>query len=409
MSGDKDIRVGIIYPWTGLPAPDRGAARRIMPLVAMLDAHFRSVTTLSPGSGPSIKEGNITHLFHRPLPWEQMLADTAFRIFDGATHHAFRGRVPIRERRQWWHYLQPIFQPSLGRRIRELARSHDILLLEYPFWSGLLKDCGPVILTLLDILSEVVTSSPWLKRHIFRLELAACRRSATVVCVSEHDRDVLRAEGIEAQCIPHGFDLSAIEQKFPEEAANGDLERIETHREKGGLVCLFVGSSLQPNRDAVEAIKIMADRTKDEPGILFAVAGACCGPGAVTGNMISFGTVSESTLGRLYAASEVVLAPVTSGSGSSTKILEAFARGKALVSTAFGVRGYPITSGEEAIICDTLDDYPALLRRLFTDSAERERLILRGRKFVERYDCRVVYQPYLEMIRRLHNSRGSSS
>ena len=74
------------------------------------------------------------------------------------------------------------------------------------------------------------------------------------------------------------------------------MERIADHRRNGGMACFFVGSSLIPNREAVEYIAHMANQLKDEPSILFVVAGSCCGPANPGINMISLGPISESEL-----------------------------------------------------------------------------------------------------------------
>lgn len=113
------------------------------------------------------------------------------------------------------------------------------------------------------------------------------------------------------------------------------------------------------------------------------------------------GPVSEEELDRLYALSKVALAPITSGSGSSLKVLEALTRKSVLVSTVIGVRGYGIVSGQHGILCDDFSGYPKILRQLRGDAAERQRLAEGGWQFVQAFDCQTVYLAYVNIIRRL--------
>ncbi len=313
---------------------NRGTGRRIVPLIELLGGHYREVTVLSPGTMDEQRYGNIRYLFHQPGSFESIVTRFAFRLFDGLTYRAWRGRVSIRERRQWWHYLQPAFQPSLGRAIRDVTRDADIILLDYPFWSWLLhrkirRHPKPVILSILDLLSDAI-SHPWLKNRILRYELEACRRAQAIICDAKFDNERIRAMGFDSEFVPHGFNLSVPIEENKAKFESPELARVADHRRKGGMTCFFVGSSLLPNQEAVEHIAHMANQLKAEPSILFVVAGSCCGRTNFATNMLSIGPVSESELNQLYALCDVVLAPITSGTGSSLKVLEALYTGGSL-------------------------------------------------------------------------------
>lgn len=401
-----DGRVAVLYPWPGLPAVDRGAARRVAPMIEVLARHFREVEVLSPGGGKETFCGKIKYTHHESPAWESNWTNLAYKFFDGITYHAWRGRLDIRQRRQWWHYLQPLLRPSLQKAIHGAAQRADVVLLEYPFWSSVLhRQCNkPVVLTMHDLLSEVV-ASPWLKSRVWQNELRACRRSQAVVCHSPSDHERLKAEGIDSHFVPPGFDLTVPvgEAAFPK------LARVEEVHRQGDMVCLFIGSSLQPNRDAVEVIKQTAHRLANQPGIFFVVAGACCGPQTFGENLISLGPVSEEELNRLYTLGEVALAPVTSGSGSSLKVIEALVRKKILLCTAFGARGYGIISGKHAILCDDFSEYPKILLRLRENPVERKSLAEGGWQFVQAFDHKAVYQTYVTIIQGLLAGRETSS
>ena len=398
MMNRAEGRVAVLYPWPGLPAVDRGAARRVGPMIEVLARHFEEVEVLSPGTGGESQRGNVRYFTPKATSQERTWTNLAFKFFDGVTHHAWQGRVDIRQRRQWWHYLQPRFQPSLQKAVRDVAQRADVVLLEYPFWSSVLHRVSrkPVVLTIHDLLSDIVTS-PWLKSRVWQNELRACRQARVVVCHSPSDQERLKAEGIAAHYIPPGFPLtvSTSTDTFPK------LERVEAVRSAGAMICLFVGSSLQPTRDGVEAIKQIANESANEAGIFFVIAGACCGAQTFAENLVSLGPVSEEELNRLYALSEVALAPITSGSGSSLKVLEALTRKSVLVSTTIGVRGYGIVSGQHGILRDDFSEYPKILRQLRGDAAERQRLAEGGWQFVQAFNYQSVYLAYVNIIRRL--------
>jgi glycosyltransferase involved in cell wall biosynthesis len=286
-----------------------------------------------------------------------------------------------------------------------VTRNADIILLDYPFWSWLLhrkirRHPKPVILSILDLLSDA-TSHPWLKNRIRQYELEACRRAQAIICDAKFDNERIRAMGFDSQFVPHGFHLSVPIEANNAKFESPELARLADHRRKGGIICFFVGSSLLPNQEAVQHIANVANQLKDEPSIRFIVAGSCCGRTNFGTNMVSLGPISESELNQLYALCDIVLAPITSGTGSSLKVLEALVHRRVLLSTQFGVRSHGLMPGKHAIICDDLSEYPGIILSLAKNPAERRRLSDDGWKLVQDFDFRKVYQAYVRTIDRL--------
>lgn len=391
----EKIRILVLYPWPGLPAMDRGASLRLVPLINFLSRHVASVEVISPGP-QHVVLGNVTYSGYEPRGLEKFLLRFAFWVFDGVTYRASGGKSPIRERRQLWHYIQASLQFSLRRKIRKAAANADIILLDYPFWSHITPRNKPVVLTLLDVLSNLI-KSPALREKVLAREVRACKRSDAIICVSPQDRDDLKALGVDAQFVPHGYELpdNAAPDKIP-----GTLASVVKRRDAGHLICLFVGSSLLPNQEAVTSIQAIAESFPDDAPILFVVAGACCGKAQLMNNLTALGVVSDRELNALYALSDVALAPISSGSGSSTKIIEAMAREKVLVTSPMGARGWDITSGDQAIVCE-ISDFAAELRKLMDDPALRKKLAASGREYASGFGVEKTYQPYLDAIRDL--------
>jgi glycosyltransferase involved in cell wall biosynthesis len=74
------------------------------------------------------------------------------------------------------------------------------------------------------------------------------------------------------------------------------------------------------------------------------------------------------------AHAKVCLAPLLSGSGTRFKILEAWAAGRAVVSTALGAEGLDARDGEHLLRADDPDDFAEAVLRLRNDPSLRTKL-----------------------------------
>lgn len=90
----------------------------------------------------------------------------------------------------------------------------------------------------------------------------------------------------------------------------------------------------------------------------------------------------ESAINEL-AAAKVVVVPLLSGSGTRVKIIEAWAAGRAVVSTTIGAEGLPARHGENLLIADDVWRFADSVSLLLTDSALRARLGETGRRLFE--------------------------
>jgi glycosyltransferase involved in cell wall biosynthesis len=83
------------------------------------------------------------------------------------------------------------------------------------------------------------------------------------------------------------------------------------------------------------------------------------------------------------AEAKVCIAPLLSGSGTRFKILEAWAAGRAVVSTTLGAEGLGARDGEHLLLADDPDDFAAAVLRLWKDPSLRARLGEAGRSHYE--------------------------
>jgi glycosyltransferase involved in cell wall biosynthesis len=83
-------------------------------------------------------------------------------------------------------------------------------------------------------------------------------------------------------------------------------------------------------------------------------------------------------------AAKAVVVPVLSGSGTRVKILEAWAAGRAVISTSFGAEGLPARHGEHLLVADGADTFQQAVLEILHREALRRRLGQCGRQLYER-------------------------
>jgi glycosyltransferase involved in cell wall biosynthesis len=96
------------------------------------------------------------------------------------------------------------------------------------------------------------------------------------------------------------------------------------------------------------------------------------------------------------ARAKVIVVPLLAGSGTRLKILEAWAAGRAVVSTSLGAAGLPAEDGVNLLLADTPAAMCDAVLRLLADVGLRQRLGEAGRTLVERKFCWPAVWPGLE-------------
>ncbi|MEW6019089.1 MAG: glycosyltransferase family 4 protein, partial [Pseudomonadota bacterium] len=92
-----------------------------------------------------------------------------------------------------------------------------------------------------------------------------------------------------------------------------------------------------------------------------------------------------------YLGSDVMVVPLLSGGGSRLKILESFAAGLPVVSTAKGAEGLDVESGRHLLIADTPADIAAAVTRVLTDEELHDRVVREALDLASnRYDWSIL-------------------
>jgi sugar transferase (PEP-CTERM/EpsH1 system associated) len=212
-------------------------------------------------------------------------------------------------------------------------------------------------------------------RKMRRYEALACARARLTIAVSDADRRLLAAVAPSARvsAVPTGVDVDYF-------APDGVAEV------PGRLV--FTGSmDWYPNEDGiVHFIEAVLPRVRREvPAATLTVVGRNPSPrlraAAEAAGVHVTGLVDDVRPHMAEAAVYVV--PLRIGGGTRLKIFEALAMAKAVVSTAIGAEGLPLTPGRDFLQADDPIAFARAVTSLLRDPARRRAVGSAGRRLVE--------------------------
>jgi glycosyltransferase involved in cell wall biosynthesis len=206
---------------------------------------------------------------------------------------------------------------------------------------------------------------------VLRYETMMCRTFDRVITMTEDDAAYLRSYSPQAdiRAIPIGIDLSEFAPAAEKCGTPVDV--------------LFVGNFRHyPNTEAAE---FLVDRVAAElPDVRFLIAGARPPDHLRNARPNVFFPGYVPDLRTLYRGPDtIVAAPLFSGTGQRVKLLEAFAMGSPVVTTATGARGFPVRHGIHALIANTCEEYTSALRQLISSPNLRRQLGANARRMME--------------------------
>lgn len=211
-------------------------------------------------------------------------------------------------------------------------------------------------------------------RKLRKYEASVMPRFDLNVSVSEPDRDDLLAIAPQAkvEVVPNGVDL--------------EYFRNPGTPIRAGELVFMGGMTWFPNRDAVTFfIESVWPRIQAElPSAHLTLIGRR--PEAIaslTGDpqISSLGFVDD--IRQHVAQAEVVIIPIRVGGGTRLKILDAFACGKAIVTTRVGCEGLAVTDGVHLLMADRAEDFAGAVLRVCRDPELRDTLGRNARRLAE--------------------------
>lgn len=226
-----------------------------------------------------------------------------------------------------------------------------------------------------------------------RLEAEWCGRVALNVCVSPEDAAVLRRHAPRTPfvVVPNGADtttLVPVAAPITAEVLGVGGLNWGPNREALEFLCQEILSPLRARRPEVRVRWVgrasEADRReyRDRHGV------------ELTGYV--------DDVRPYLAGAATVVAPLLAGGGTRLKILDAWAMGKAVVSTRVGAEGLTARDGENILLRDDADGFAAAIAEVVGDAPLRERLGRAARRTVETtYAWDVIGGPMIATYRTL--------
>jgi glycosyltransferase involved in cell wall biosynthesis len=284
--------------------------------------------------------------------------------------------------------------PAYGRALAVSLEHADVVFLAHPYMANALRAStwrGPFAHDShnqeLALKRDMLKGSPArdeLLREVEQAEAYAVRESRVLFAVSRDDLRGLAAaygdRGEDAIVVPNGTDASSIH--FADAAARGKLRR--RLRIAGHPIALFLASGHRPNLEAAEHLFETAARM---PDVTFAFVGNAADAflhRELPANVRLVGTVEEGARDVWLEAATVALNPVLYGGGTNLKLMDYFAAGTPVVSTAIGLRGDVVEAGRHALVAP-IDAMDEAIRTVIAGGPGIERMTHEARLLVEEH------------------------
>jgi len=279
--------------------------------------------------------------------------------------------------------------------VRCEARKSDVIVIAHPWLYPILKtdiylkhkilvydshNCEVILR------EQILGETPFarcLTKMVKFVEKELCEDSDLIIACSESDKEqyekLYNIDPNKIEVFPNSVFVDKIDI-VDKEIRRKSKEKLKIDQK----TAIFIGSEYYPN---VEAGKYITEKLAQEcPNVYFLVVG---GVGNKLGsrdkkNVKIFGNVSEEEKKLLYAASDIAINPMLSGSGTNIKMLDYLASGIPTVASPMGARG--IDNDGHFIVTD-VSNFPKEIDNILSDQNLYKELSTNGRMLVEkRYD-----------------------
>ncbi len=279
------------------------------------------------------------------------------------------------------------YREALRRLVDE--GGYDLIICDFPFMGANLDAVSDVPVLLFEHNVEFHVwqrhsqqTSSFLRRLLFtrewkkmlRFEKQLWRQCAGIIAVSELDAQQMRKEGAaNVTVVPTGVDTDYFR---PTPAAE----------EPGALIFLGTMDAIV-NEDAVTWFvqEILPSVRARVLGTHFYIVGRDPTPSIRGLHAPAQGVTVTGTVDDVrphMSKAQVFLVPMRIGGGTRIKIYEGMAAGKAVVSTAMGAEGLPLTPESNVLLADTKAQFADAVVRVLTDDSLRHTLATAARELV---------------------------
>jgi glycosyltransferase involved in cell wall biosynthesis len=382
------MKILLVSPF--LPSPPRFGGQRRIDGIARYLARHHELSVLS---------------FNRPDPWTELSLDTTksycrevVTLAERDFEERDKRRLQLRSlaSRYSFDHLVKARRRDFQRELTQLlARERfDVVQFEFTQMAAyrFARSVARPVYVLdehnveYDVLKRTAEASTNLPRRVYnalnwrkleREERASWRRFDGVVFTSERDAEFVRRSlpSVRTLVAPNGVDVDA----FAPSAAPTEPDTL-----------LFFGAiNYFPNHDGVVYFvdQVLPKIRARRPSVRFCVLG----PGANaevlarSGNGVEIlGMVDE--VGPYIDRAAAVVVPLRIGGGTRLKIVEALAKGKAVISTRLGAEGIEVVDGEHLLLADDPQTFADAVERVLSDAQFAARLGVGARRLaVDRY------------------------
>ena len=309
----------------------------------------------------------------------------------------------------YWAHRSPAFANAVDQLLKKYR--FDLVhfdSLDLSYYLKVVKDV-PVACTHHNVESELLrrrshVEKNTLRRSYFRIqsqllkqeEARHCGRMAVNLVCSEADSEALKSIAPDASIlvVPNGVDTAQYRPAKPQQH---------------GIV--FVGGlTWYPNHDALEFfisdIQPMLRKGGGDPHVTWV--------GRATAEQRSryqeFGvslTGYVDSIAPFVERAKCFVVPLRIGGGTRLKVLNAWAMGKAIVSTSVGCEGLGAIDGYNILVRDTPEDFANAVEEVLKNDKLREHLERNARETaVSRFDWRVIGGRLIDCYSRLASKSG---
>ena len=336
----------------------------------------------SPNPEPFLPRGLVERITTIYLPYH---ARDPFSRIRRNTRRLLQGQLPLMDR--FSH------ETSLERvALSMCSGSYSLAVIEH-FWCArylpiLEARARAVVLDLHNVESVLhaacARSEPWpynLGHHLFHQRARQMERRMLgsfhlVLAASDGDAERVRALAPEAH-------VEVYPNAVPWRPAPASQERE--------LIAFSGNFEYHPNISAVKffAAKVWPELRQRRPNLVWRLIGR--NEHAIRhivggDSRVELSGAVDDAIAEL-AQAQVVVAPLLAGSGTRIKILEAWAAGRAVVSSAIGAEGLPAEDGRHLLLAATPQEWTERVERLLDAPQERRRLGDAGRALYEQEYC----------------------
>lgn len=393
-------RAAVLVTRSDIDPANHGAAVKIQQVAAALSRRLDAVFVVTGDRGHYLEWRNGRRTRRRFPAWLRWLSPPRHWVIARLLLRGF----PVSN--LFLYY--PLADASYARRALWLGRRHRVVLwqAEFPAYAvaclrGQAVFGGTTVLAEHNVEYERIREQvPDLGERRYALlrywELRLCRACDTVVCVSDRDRDRLAADGVPAEriaAIPHGVDLAAFR-----DAAPADI------RARYGLppdcrVLVYHGTyRYPPNLEAMRflARDVLPALGRGDTEYRALAVGLHPPAESLSPELVFTGPVDD--LPAVLKGADAAVVPLRQGGGTRMKVLDYFASGIPVVSTAKGVEGLPVTAGREYLPAEEAADFVTAIETLVSDPERARALVTAGRAFVGDLDWQAIADRYLALV-----------